>query len=116
MRIMSILTFDRSGENPHETPGTIERMAGFVHEMRAKGALIDTGGRDSDMLELSLTYANGRTTVTDGPFSESKEVVGGYALLDVKDRDEAVAWTKRFLETLGANATCYLHEVAPAPE
>ena len=90
MRIMSILTFDRSGENPHETPGTIERMAGFVHEMRAKGALIDTGGRDSDMLELSLTYANGRTTVTDGPFIETKEVFGGYWMVEAKSKDQLV--------------------------
>jgi hypothetical protein len=82
--------------------------------MRAKGALIDTGGRDNEMLELSVARKNGRTTVTDGPFAESKEVVGGFALLDVKDRADAIAWTNRFLEVLG-EGTCYLHEVSPTP-
>jgi hypothetical protein len=81
---------------------------------RAKGALVDTGGRDTDMLELSIGRKNGQTSVTDGPFAESKEVVGGFALMDVKDRDDAIAWTKRFLDVLGAG-TCHLHEVSPTP-
>jgi hypothetical protein len=94
----------------------MERMAALIHQMRAQGALIDTGGRTTDMIELSVSRKNGRTSVTDGPFAESKEVVGGYALFDVKDRDAAIAWTNRFLETLGTDATCFLHEVSPTPE
>jgi hypothetical protein len=82
--------------------------------MRAKGALVDTGGRDADMLELSIVRKNGKTTVTDGPFAESKEVVGGFALLEVKDRDDAIAWTNRFLDVLGSGK-CYLHEVSSTP-
>ena len=66
------------------------------------------------MLELSVARKNGQTSVTDGPFAESKEVVGGFALMDVKDRDDAIAWTKRFLDVLGTG-TCYLHEVSPTP-
>jgi hypothetical protein len=115
MRFISILTFDRNA-NPHEDPQTPARMEELVAELRADGTLIDTGGRDSDMLELAITRKNGRTTVTDGPFAESKEVVGGYALLEFKDRDVAIAVTNRFLEALGADATCYLHEVSPVPE
>ncbi len=44
---------------------------------------------------------NGRTTVIDGPFTESKELVASYAVLNVKSMDEAVHWTGRFLEALG---------------
>ncbi len=67
------------------------------------------------MIEFKVTRTNGRTAVTDGPFAEAKEVVGGYAVLEAKDRDHAIALTNRFLETLGLDATCYLHEVYPPP-
>ncbi len=115
MRFISVLTFDPAKTNPHDLPETTERMARLVASMRREGTLVDTGGRDSDMIEFSVTRTNGRTAVTDGPFAESKEVVGGYAVLEAKDRDHAIALTNRFLETLGFDATCYLHEVHPPP-
>ena len=114
MKFISILTLDRADAHPHASPETIERMGRLIEEMRAEGALIDTGGRSTEMLELSVTRKNGRTAITDGPFAESKEVVGGFALMDVKDRDDAIGWTKRFLDVLGTG-TCHLHEVSPTP-
>ena len=93
----------------------MERMANLIAEMRAQGALLDTGGRDASMDEFSITRKGGRSTVTDGPFAESKEVVGGFALFEVPNREAAVAWTDRFLDVLGGDATCYLHEVSPTP-
>ncbi len=113
MKFISIVTIDPAA-HLHDNPGGIERMGKLIAEMRAQGALIDTGGRTPEMMELSVTRKNGRTTVTDGPFTESKEVVGGFALFDAKDRADAVAWTNRFLEVLG-NGTCHLHEVSPTP-
>ncbi len=89
-------------------------MGELIAEMRAKGVLLDTGGRPGEMLEFKMTRKNGRTTVTDGPFAEAKEVVGGYALLEVADRSEAEAWTKRFLEVVG-EMTCYMREVMSPP-
>ena len=44
---------------------------------------------------------NGKVTVTDGPFTETKEVIGGFALIDVKSKDEAIEWTRRFLDVAG---------------
>jgi hypothetical protein len=114
MKFISLLIVDPA-THPHASPETMERMAKLIEEMRAEGALIDTGGRSTDMMELSVARKNGHTVVTDGPFAETKEVVGGFALLDVKDRAGAVAWTNRFLDALGSDATCYLHEVMPAP-
>ncbi|MGA8576858.1 MAG: YciI family protein [Candidatus Cybelea sp.] len=116
MRFISIMTLDRANTHPHESPEMTERMRKLVEEMRADGTLVDTGGRSNELLELRLTRKNGRTSVTDGPFSESKEVVGGYAVLELKDRKAAIAAATRFLETLGHDATCYLHEVYPSPE
>jgi hypothetical protein len=54
-------------------------------------------------------------SVTDGPFTEAKELAGGYALLEVTGRDVAISWTDRFLSLLGTG-TCYLHEVVQPPE
>ena len=116
MRFISIMTINRADAHPHESPETEERMRKLIEEMRAEGTLVDTGGRSNEMLELALTRKNGRTTVIDGPFAESKEVVGGYAVLELQDRDAAIATASRFLETLGFDATCYLHHVFQPPE
>lgn len=89
-------------------------MGVLINEMRNARVLIGTGGREPDMLELVVARKDGATAVTDGPFTESKEFVGGYALFEVKDRADAIAWTNRFLDLVG-NATCHLHEVGSTP-
>ncbi len=48
-----------------------------------------------------MKLANGKVTITDGPFTESKELVASYALFQVNSMDEAILWTKRFLDVLG---------------
>jgi len=97
-----------AGEGP--TPELIEQMGKLIDEMKSSGVLIDTGGRFPGMLEMQIARKNGNTTITDGPFTEAKEVVGGFALMEVKDRDHAIALTNRFLDLVG-DATCHLHEV-----
>lgn len=114
MRVLSIMMVDRAVANQIPDEGEIERMDALLAEMREAGALVDTGGKMADMLELVVARKNGMMTVTDGPFTESKEVVGGYALFDVQSRDEAIAWTKKFLDIIGDDATCFLHEVSCA--
>ncbi len=59
---------------------------------------------------MKIARKAGGYTITDGPFTEAKEVVGGFALLEVSGRDEAIALTRRFLDLVG-DATCHLHEV-----
>jgi hypothetical protein len=110
VRILSIMTIDPS----QMTPPTAEEMAtmgAFIEELRAEGKLVDTGGALPGQLEMKIQRSGEKYTVTDGPFTEAKEVVGGYALFDVASRDEAVALTRRFLDLAG-NATCHLHEVS----
>lgn len=112
MRILSILTHDLATMR-QPGPEDFERMGRLIAEMKAKGALIDTGGAMDGSLELRVARRNGKDTITDGPFAESKEVVGGFALLEVADRDEAIEWTRRFLDLVG-DASCELHEVSSA--
>ena len=114
MRILSVMTLAASDASKPPTQEEMEKMGSFAAELRSSGVLIDTGGRIPNMLELTVARKNGKTTITDGPFTEAKEVVGGFALLEVKDRDDAIALTNRFLDLVG-NATCHLHEVDMAP-
>jgi hypothetical protein len=81
--------------------------------MKRKGALIDTGGAMPGSLEMKVARKDGSYTITDGPFAEAKEVVGGFALFEVSGRDEVIAQKRQFLDLVG-NATCHLHEV-PSP-
>ncbi|MDB5027571.1 MAG: YCII-related domain protein [Candidatus Eremiobacteraeota bacterium] len=113
MKIISILTIPAaSAGNP--TQEEMERMGAYITELHERGILVDTGGRDNDMFEKIVARHDGRTTAMDGPFTEAKEVVGGYALMDVRDEAEAIELTERFLGIIGTG-TCHLHEVGPAP-
>lgn len=114
MKVLSIMTLDPERNGPPDRD-EIERMESLIAEMRAKGVLLDTGGRPGDMLEFKVARNDGRSTVTDGPFAEAKEVVGGYAVLEVKDYDDAIAWTNRFLDVIGDGVTCYVREVMSPP-
>ena len=112
MRILSIMTVEPSDVGP-PSEAEIEQMGKLIEEMRTAGVLVDTGGRMPGQFEATVRRKNGRITVSDGPFSEAKEVVGGYALFEVEDREAAIAWTNRFLDLVG-DATCHLHEVSQA--
>jgi len=114
MKILSIMTIAAGGASEPPGQSEMEAMGAFMAELRSKGGLVDTGGRTPEMLELIVTRKKGGTTIVDGPFSEAKEVVGGFALLDVEDRAEAIAVTNRFLDIMG-DATCHLHEVGATP-
>jgi hypothetical protein len=114
VKVLSIMTLDPQHKGP-PAPDEIERMERLIVEMRTKGVLLDTGGRPGDMLEFKVARKDGRSTVTDGPFAEAKEVVGGYALLEVKDYNDAVEWTNRFLDAIGDGVTCYVREVVSPP-
>lgn len=114
MRVLSVMMLDASTMHGNPSPEEMQRMGAFVEELKKSGTLIDTGGRDAEMLELTIKRRGGQTATTDGPFAESKEVVGGYALLEVKDRAEAIAVSNRFLDLIG-DATLHIHEVSSAP-
>jgi hypothetical protein len=79
----------------------MERMGTFMEEVAKAGVLTATDGLKPSSEGKRVKLENGNVTVIDGPFTESKELVASYAIFDVKSMDEAVHWTKRFLEVLG---------------
>jgi hypothetical protein len=114
MRFVSIykLSPDRFAAPASEAEMTA--MGRLIGEMQAAGVLIDTGGTAPTDVSLRVRRAGSQTTVTDGPFTESKEVIGGYAVLDVQSKDEAILWTRRFLDCAG-DGVVELMEVTSGP-
>jgi hypothetical protein len=79
-------------------PEELEVMGAFVGEAMAAGVMVATGGMAPTSEGVKVQYsAGGSFKVTDGPFAEAKELIGGWALIDVASKEEAISWTKRFL-------------------
>jgi hypothetical protein len=102
MRCLGLLKADKSSEaGDPPSPELMARMGEFMEEVTKAGVLIATDGLKPSSQGKRVKVSGGKVTVTDGPFTESKELVASYALFDVKSLDEAVEWTRRFLEVLG---------------
>jgi hypothetical protein len=99
MRYLSI--FRAPERNTPPSPEHIAEMNALIEEMTKAGVLLSTEGCLPSALGMRIRRENGKTKVTDGPFTESKEVVGGFALLDFKSKAEAIRWTERFLALIG---------------
>jgi hypothetical protein len=74
------------------------RMGALFEEITKAGVMLDTAGLTPTSEGTRVTWSGGKLSYTDGPFTETKEVVGGYAILQTKDKAEALEWTKRFLQ------------------
>ena len=73
----------------------VEGMMKFNQEMANAGILLTLDGLHPQTEGVRVTSENGKQRVIDGPFTEAKEVIGGYWLIDVKSKEEAVEWAKR---------------------
>ncbi|MBI0299727.1 transcriptional regulator [Streptomyces sp. PRKS01-29] len=97
-RYLSMIRVDEQNapaEGP--SPELMQRMGELIEEMTKAGVMLDTAGLTPTSEGTRVTWSGGEISCTDGPFTESKEVIGGYALLQAKDKAEALEWTKRFL-------------------
>jgi hypothetical protein len=82
-------------------PELFEEMGKFVEEAVNAGVIVATGGIAPTSEGAKISLKDGKFTVVDGPFTEAKELVGGWALMECRDKEEAYEWTKRFLNVLG---------------
>jgi hypothetical protein len=98
MRYMTFIkhTEDYYGKVP--SPALLEAMGEFVGGFAREGKLIDGGGLMSTRRGKKVRLRDGKVSVIDGPFSESKEIIGGYALLELDSDEEALAVAKQFVE------------------
>ena len=82
-----------------EVPASLyEEMGKFIEETTKSGNFVGGAGLQPSSAGTRVRLKSGRITVMDGPFTETKEIVGGYAIMDAKSRDEALALARRFME------------------
>jgi len=86
---------------PPPTPELMTEMGKFIEEAAKAGVLLATGGLAPVEEATKVIRSGGKFTVIDGPFAEAKELIGGWALMECRDKDEAIEWTKRFLALAG---------------
>ena len=79
----------------------MQAMGAFIDEMAKSGALLATDGLQSSSKGARVRIDKGKFTVIDGPFTETKELVGGFAIVQAKSKAEAIEMAKRFLKVVG---------------
>ena len=100
MRFMAMV---KSAESPTPPPqALIDAIGKLGEEGTRAGVLVEIGGLFPTAMGARVRLAGGKLTTTDGPFTEAKEVIGGYAVYDVKSKEEAVKWSERFMELTGS--------------
>ena len=92
----------------------MQKMGAFIQEAIAAGVLLDTGGWGPGEPATVITRRNGKVTVVDGPYTESKEVVGGFAVMRFKSQKELVDWSTRFVNIAG-NGRSIVRPIADEP-
>ena len=105
MRFMIIVkaTGDtEAGVQPDEK--LFSAMADYHEELMKAGVLLDASGLQPSSKGWRIRYSGDNRTVIDGPFVEAKELIAGYTLIDVKSREEALEWARRFPNPMGEDA------------
>jgi hypothetical protein len=102
MRFMIVVKATKDSE-AGVMPGEklIAEMASYHEELAKAGALLDGSGLQPSSKGWRIKYSGQKRTVVDGPFAETKELIAGYTLIQVKSRQEALEWTKRFPNPAG---------------
>jgi hypothetical protein len=98
---MKYLCFVRHSETYRESappPALMEAMGKFVQQSMKDGTLVDTGGLLPSKDGARVRLAGGKITVTDGPFIDSKEIIGGWAILKTDSKAEAIRVATEFME------------------
>lgn len=98
MRYMMLIKHTEDYRGKTIPPGLMDAMDRFVGENIKKGKFIDTAGLKSSHKGKKIQLKGGKLHVVDGPFTESKEIVGGYAIVDVESDQEALDLATQFME------------------
>ena len=101
MQFLGYTLGDESVPVPAPSPEHMEQMGTMLEEATRSGVLVATGGLAPTSMAAKVSLKDGEFTRVDGPFTEAKELIGGWALLECRDLDEAVEWAKRFVSVLG---------------
>lgn len=121
MRFMIMHKLDETVPgNFNPSPEFLARMNAYIQEAAQAGVLLAGEGlRPTTSGATRITLSGGKRTVIDGPFTETKELIAGFALVQVRSHDEAVEWAKRFVdvfEETGGEVEVDVRLVAEMPD
>jgi hypothetical protein len=120
MRFMMIVIpkgYESAAPDAVPDAATVSKMMEYNKSLQQAGILLGLDGLLPPSAGARISYANGKATVTDGPFPEAKEVIGGYWMIQVRSREEAIEWAKR--APMGNNEIIevrQVHEMSDFPE
>ena len=98
MRFMMLMIpkgYEKAAADAMPSPEAVAAMSKFNEALQNAGVLLALDGLHPSQKGARITFSGGKATVQDGPFTEAKELIGGYWMIDVKSKDEAVAWALR---------------------
>ena len=113
MRFLSVYKAIERHAPPSQEEMT--RMGQLIEKSMKAGTLLATEGCLPTALGARVRISNGQVTVTDGPFTESKEVIGGFAILQANSKEHAIELTKEFLSVVG-EGECEVRQIYEAPQ
>jgi hypothetical protein len=113
---MKFLSIYKSVErNAPPSQEEMDKMGKLIEKEMKAGTLLATEGCLPSALGARVRISDGKVTVTDGPFTEAKEVVGGFAILQANSKAEAIEMAKNFLQVAG-EGECELRQIFEAPQ
>ena len=95
MMLMIPLGYESAPPDVQLDPERVAAMMRYNEALKEAGVLITLDGLHPPSVGARVSFAGGKPVVTDGPFAESKEVLGGYWMIDVKSKQEAIEWAKK---------------------
>jgi hypothetical protein len=95
MMLMIPLGYETAPPDVQLDPERVKSMMKYNQALKDAGVLLALDGLHPPSTGARVSFKTGKPVVTDGPFAESKEVLGGYWIIDVKSREEAIAWAKQ---------------------
>ena len=95
MRFMMMVIYESTSPDAVPAAEAVAKMTEYNKALRKAGVLLALDGLFPPSTGARISYADGKPTVTDGPFAETKEVIGGYWIVQVRSREEAIEWARR---------------------
>jgi len=95
MRFMMMVIYEPAAPDAVSTTEAVVKMMEYNKALQKAGVLLALDGLFPASTATRVSYADGKATVTEGPFAETKEVIGGYWIIQVRSREEAIEWARR---------------------
>jgi hypothetical protein len=95
MKVMVMVKGTPADESVTPTTEMFEEVSAYNERLVKAGIMLDGAGLKPSAKGAQIVFGDGKTSVVDGPFTEAKEIIGGFWMLDVKSKEEAVEWAKR---------------------